>query len=408
MRRAGIEPNELTYPFVLKACAHSSAFGLGKQIHCDCVKRGFHDVVFVQNALMLLYGSCGLVYEVCMVFDEMPLRTMVSWNTILTAHVDNSFHEEAIGLLRQMRSDLFEPNETTFVVLLSAAAVLGSLRFGKWVHGQIISWGIDLSVQLGTAVVNMYAKCGDLYFATRVFERMRARNVCTWNVMILGYAHYGSGKEALELFSQMKTSSIRPNYVTFLTVLSACSHSGLINEGFEFFDEMVNVHSIEPRMTHYCAMVDILGRKGLLLEAYEFINQIPIDPDAVVWRTLLSACQLHADKDVHGIVEMARRELLELEPKRSDNYVIIANMFSEVGSWDEAARVRKIMKDEGLKKVAGESCVEVGKSINRFVCGGDANDDCGFVYDLLDGLSLNMKTIGFKDVISLQHLEHRL
>lgn len=173
-------------------------------------------------------------------------------------------------------------------------------------------------------------------------------------------------------------------------------------KGLRFFDKMVHVYNIKPMMTHYSAIVDVLGRKGRLVEAYNFINRMPIDPDAVVWRTLLSACQLHIEKDVDCIGEKARGRLLELEPRRSGNYVMVANMLSEVGSWEEAAKVRKAMREEGLKKVAGESCVEVNGSIYRFVSGDDAYNSSGSIYRLLDGLRLIMKMVGFKDGNALQ------
>ncbi|XP_073006951.1 pentatricopeptide repeat-containing protein At2g36730 [Typha latifolia] len=393
MRRLGLRPNELTFPFVLKSCAHMEAIRLGVQVHADVFKSGVDSVVFVGNTLMLVYGSCGCMKEVRKLFGEMPVRTVVSWNTILTACVENTLLEESIGMFIQMMGSGFEPDQTTFVVLFSAAAEIGSLRLGKWAHGQLVGIGLVISLQLGTALVNMYAKCGAIRYARHVFDMMPVRNVWTWSAMILGLAQHGFAKDALQLFSQMKDSLIEPNYITYLGVLCACSHAGLVDDARRFFHEMEHDHGIKPAMSHYSAMVDVLGRGGCLQEAYDFIKSMVIEPDAVVWRTLLSACQLHSSQDSVDIGEDVKKRLLALEPNRSGNYVIIANMYSEVGSWKEAAEVRRMMREEGLKKVAGESCVEVGGWVRRFISGDDSCIGYESIKGTLDGLNMNMKKI---------------
>ncbi|KAM0936424.1 putative tetratricopeptide-like helical domain superfamily [Dioscorea sansibarensis] len=398
MRQRGMRPNELTFPFVFKSCAELSALKLGRQVHADVLKSGFDSVVYVQNTLMHLYGSCCKVRDVKKVFDGMSLRTVVSWNTILSACVDNSLPEESIHFFAEMTSSGFEPDQTTFVVLLSASAETGSLRYGRWVHSHIVCKGLEINHQLGTALVNMYAKCGAIACAVMVFDRMSVRNVWTWSAMILGFAQHGLAKKAVRLFFQMRNSSIEPNYVTFLGVLCACSHAGLVSEGKQFFHEMVHKHGIEPMMTHYSALVDILGRKGLLDDAYQFVERMPVEPDAVVWRTLLSACQIHSSKDGNGVGEMVRRRLLSLEPRRSGNYVIAANMYSEAGSWEEASKMRRTMREEGLKKMVAESCIDVGGSVHRFVSGDESCADCEKIYQLLDKLNLNMKMICPEDL----------
>ncbi|CAL9123890.1 unnamed protein product [Musa textilis] len=391
MRRRGLTPNEFTFPFVLKACARIRSLQLGTQVHADTLKNGVHPVVYVQNALMNLYGSCRRIDEVRRLFDGMSLRTVVSWNTVLSACADNALPEESIDIFGQMRSCGIEPDQTTHVILLSAAAELGCLSFGRWLHGQLIGSKLALNVQLGTALVDMYAKCGAVRYASRVFERMALKNVWTWSAMILGLAQHGYASQAIELFQQMKNGSVEPNYVTYLAVLCACSHAGLVNEGYRFFREMVEEHGIDPTMAHYSAMVDVLGRKGCLHEAYHFIRSMPLEPDAVVWRTLLSACQLHVAKDVTGIGKDVNRILLKLEPKRSGNYVLASNLYTEEGSWEEAAKARRVMREEGLKKVPGESCVEVGGRICRFISGDESCINFEDICQILDGLKLNMK-----------------
>lgn len=212
--------------------------------------------------------------------------------------------------------------------------------------------------------------------------------------MILGLAQHGSAKEALDLFLKMMyNSSISPNYVTFLGVLCACSHAGLVDDGYRYFHDMEHVHKIKPMMIHYGAMVDILGRAGQLKEAYAFIINMPMEPDPIIWRTLLSACSIHYVNDKDGVGDKVKKKLLELEPRRGGNFVMVANRYSEVGMWEKAADVRRIMKAGRLKKMAGESCVNLGGSIHRFFSGYDDQADYGVIYQLLDGLSLHMKMI---------------
>ncbi|KAL0908483.1 hypothetical protein M5K25_022980 [Dendrobium thyrsiflorum] len=397
MRRREARPNELTYPFVIKSCAKLLDLCVGRQVHADSIKNAVGSVVYVGNTLMHLYGFCGEVHDARRMFDGMSHRTMISWNTILNVYVDSLMMEEAMKLFCKIMDSGLGLDQTTYIILLSASSLMGSLGLGRWVHGQIICREIEVSLKLGTALVHMYAKCGALDFASMKFERMPVKNVWTWSAMILGFAQHGRAHEALNLFKHMKNSLIKPNYVTFLGVLCACSHVGLVHDGYRFFHEMVHVHSIKPEMSHYSAMVDVLGRKGLLLEAYNFIKSMPMDPDAVVWRTLLNACQLHITRDGHGIGEAAKKILLALEPNRCGNYVIVANMYSELGSWEEAAKVRKIMKEEGLKKMAGESCIEISGSNYRFLSGYDSSVESEGLYQLIHGMHLNMKKFGIAD-----------
>jgi pentatricopeptide repeat protein len=325
------------------------------------------------------------------VFDGMPRRTVVSWNTALTACVDNDRHDRCVGLFGAMVEARFEPDQTTFVCMMSAAAELGNLPLGKWAHGQVVARRLDMTLQLGTAAVNMYAKCGLVSYAWRLFERMPARNVWTWSAMIMGFAQNGLARDALKLFERMKGASVAPNYVTFLGLLCACSHAGLVDEGRRFFREMQHVYGIEPTMRHYSAMVDVLGRSGLLQEAYDFVMDMPLEADPVVWRTLLGACQLHSSKDCIDIVSKVQERLLELEPRRSGNYVMVANIYSDIGSWDEAAKARRVMREGGMKKMAGESCVEVGGLLHRFISGDDSCPDYHGACSIVHELNLNMR-----------------
>lgn len=402
MRGKGISPNEHTIPFVLKSCARVFALELGRGLHGEAYKLGLYGNVYVGNALISLYGSCKKIRDSRRVFDEMPLRTVVSWNAIMTACIENSWMHDGISYLLKMRDRRFELDETTMVVLLSACVEMGSLSVGRWAHSQVIGTGMVLNCKLGTALVDMYAKCGDLHSAGLVFNRMEVRNVWTWSAMILGLAQHGSAPEALHLFENMIASTkIRPNHVTFLGVLCACSHAGLVDDGYKYFQDMQDLHGIEPLNIHYGAMVDVLGRSGHLNEALDFILHMPIKPDPVLWRTLLSSCALHDKENKSGVKDEVRRRLLDIEPRRGGNLVMVANMYAEMGMWDEAEKVRKAMRNKGLKKMAGESTVEVNGSMSRFYSGDDCRLDCEDIYQLINDLCLHMKICGDSQLHSL-------
>ncbi|MCL7032297.1 hypothetical protein MKW94_030708 [Papaver nudicaule] len=321
MRDRGTKPDKLTFPFLLKACSKLSAMQEGRQIQVEIFKHGLDTDVYVQNTLIHFYGSCRQISDARQVFDEMSCRSVVSWTAIIKASIENLKIEDSFAIFAKMRICGFEPDEATMVVLLSACAEIGNLSLGKWVHCQVIKKGIMLNCQLGTALVDMYAKCGALDSAKILFDRMIEKNVWTWSAMILGFAQHG-----------------------------------LANE----------------------------GRSGRLTEAYDFIMKMPFEPDPVILRTLLSACRIH---DVNGRSEISQKvtkRLMVLEPKRSGNLVMVANMYADDGLWKEAGIIRTVMRERGLKKMAGESCVEVGGSIYRFFSG----DDYENINHLLNGLNL--------------------
>ncbi|WVZ78578.1 hypothetical protein U9M48_026269 [Paspalum notatum var. saurae] len=404
LRRGSLRPDAHTLPHVFKALARLApgSLPLVACTHADAVKSGLaRGVVYVPNALMAAYSPCRQLGRAMQVFDEMSRRTVVSWNTVLNACADNDRHDLCLGMFAEMVEAGFEPDQTTFVVMLSTAAEMGNLALGKWAHGQVVARRLDMTLQLGTAAVDMYAKCGKVSYASHLFERMTVRNVWTWTAMIVGYSQNGMAWEALELFKKMKEASVTPNYVTFLGLLCGCSHAGLVDEGRRFFHEMQHVYGIKPMMTHYSAMVDVLGRSGLLQEAYDFVVRMPIKADTVVWRTLLNACQLHSSKDCIDIVDKVQKRLLELEPRRSGNHVMVANIYSDIGMWDKAAMTRRVMREGGMKKMAGESCIEVGGRFQRFISGDDFCSAFDCAYRILHDLNTNMRKWEPVDRISI-------
>ncbi|XP_023006229.1 pentatricopeptide repeat-containing protein At2g36730-like isoform X2 [Cucurbita maxima] len=378
------------------------------QIHSQIIVFGLQNDSFLTTELLrfaALSPSRNLSYARSLLFHYNLHFSPLPWNCIIRGYASSDSPREAIWVFEEMRRRGIRPNHLTFPFLIKACATLttlqeacaelGNLSLGRWVHSQVVERGMVLNVQLGTALVDMYAKSGDVGCARLVFNCLKQRSVWTWSAMILGLAQHGFANEAIELFTNMMSSSVTPNYVTFIGVLCACSHAGLVDKGYHYFNIMERVYRIKPMMIHYGSMVDVLCRAGRVKEAYEFIMRMPVEPDPIVWRTLLSACSA---RDVDGgaqVVEEAKKRLLELEPKRGGNVVMVANMFAEVGMWKQAADCRRAMKDGGIKKMAGESCVEVGGSLRKFFSGFDGRADSDGIYDLLDGLNLHMQMLNF-------------
>ncbi|CAN6479268.1 unnamed protein product [Victoria cruziana] len=387
MLRLARQPNNQTFPFLFKACTNLRAIEVGKQIHAQLAKTLYASDIYTQNSLIHFYSSCGVMDDAVQVFDNMPSRTVVSWNAMIHGFIKNGYFDDGMYFFARMRFSDVEADEVTIVSLLSAATKIGNLRVGKLVHCYIERRAM-MNVHLGTSLVDMYAKSGVVNVAKRLFDRLRERNVWTWSAMILGLAVNGQPEDALQLFHEMKLVPVEPNYVTFLGLLCACSHSGFVKEGCEYFDLMRNEYKIEPTMVHYSAMVDLFGRWGRLEDAYHFIRDIPVEPDAVVWRTLLGACCIHGNV---RIGEKISKELLEMEPDRCGNYVISSNMFAEAGLWEEVADIRKAMKSGGFKKTIGASTVELEGTVHTFISGDNSHPSCKQIQKMLYIVRCNMK-----------------
>ncbi|KAL2492997.1 Pentatricopeptide repeat-containing protein [Abeliophyllum distichum] len=343
----GVADN-FTFSFLLKICGQLSSVKLGKQMHCSVLKHGLENHVHVSNTLIHMYGMLRVIGTAKELFDEMPEPGLVAWNTVIDCHVYCAKYKEALELFLKMYGSGIAFDEATLVVILSACSALGVLDFGKWVHSLAGNTGFTGLVSVCNSLIDMYAKCGAVEEAYKVFDNMLERNLVTWNTMMLGLGMNGHAHEALEFFSKFLHEKLEtPNDVTFLGVLCACSHAGLIEEGRRYFCCMIDVYHIRPNIKHYGCMVDILGRAGLVEEAYRLIMSMPMECNAIVWRTLLAACR------VHGKVELGkqvRRHLLEVEPDHSSDYVLLANMHAGTGQWNDMMEERKLMQDGGIQK----------------------------------------------------------
>lgn len=340
--------DNFTFSFFVKVCGQSGSVLLGKQIHCNALKHGVEGHVHVRNTLVHMYGMFKDIEAASHLFEEMPKSYLVAWNTIIDCHVYCGRYKEAIELFFQMLHSGLKPDDATFVVTASACAALGELDIGRRVHSCIDQYGLGNVVSVSNSLIDMYAKCGAVEAAFEIFNTMNGRNIVSWNTMIIGLAMHGYGDEALELFSKMLEGKLaRPDEVSFLGVLSACSHGGLVEQGRRYFDMMRREYNIQPTKKHYGSMVDILGRAGLVEEAYQLINSMPIQSNSIVWRTLLAACRVHGNLQ---LAEQVRNHLLELEPDHSSDYVLLANMYATAGQWNEVLRERESMHLRGVHK----------------------------------------------------------
>eukprot|EP01018_Ginkgo_biloba_P011645 Gb_37070 [translate_table: standard] len=391
MLRVGKRADRCTLASVLGSCTNPDALEQGKQVHALVIKTEYDSEVIVGSALADMYAKCGNTGDALQVFDKMPVRDIVSWTGMIAMYAQQG-HVEALQVFIQLQWAGMKPDQFTFSTVLKACASLATLEQGKLIHAHTIRTGLDLDVVVGNALVHMYAKCGNIEDALRIFDKMTKRDTISWNAMIKGNAQHGRGKEALQLFEQMCQEDIKPDQFTFVGVLSACSHVGLVDEGRLYFESMSQDYGVIPQADHYACMVDLLARAGRLHEAEDLINKMPIEPDAVVWGTLLGACR------IHGNMELGKRAaecLLELEPQNPAAYVLLSNICSAAGSWDEAAKVRKMMNERGVKKEPGLSWIEINNKVHTFVARDRLHPQTQQIYEKLEELTVSLKETGY-------------
>ncbi|TKY73111.1 Pentatricopeptide repeat-containing protein [Spatholobus suberectus] len=436
---ATVEPNRFTFPSVLKACAVMARLEEGKQVHGLVLKFGLVDDAFVITNLLRMYVMCGsmedahvLFYRnvegvddvrrlvrderrrefnvvLCNVmidgyvrvgnlkaarelFDRMAQRSLVSWNVMISGYAQNGFYMEAIEMFRRMMQmgDVL-PNRVTLVSVLPAISRLGALELGKWVHLYAEKNKIRIDDVLGSALVDMYAKCGSIEKAIQVFERLPKNNVITWNVVIGGLAMHGKANDLFNYLSRMEKCGIFPSDVTYIAILSACSHAGLVDEGRLFFNDMVNRVGLEPKIEHYGCMVDLLGRAGYLEEAEELILNMPMKPDDVIWKALLGACKMHKNIKI-GV--RAAEVLMQLAPCDSGAYVALSNMYASSGDWHGVAEVRLMMKDMDIRKDPGCSWIEIDGVIHEFLVEDDSHPRAKDIHSMVKEISNKLSLEG--------------
>lgn len=337
-------------------------------------------------------GQCDIAKKV---FGKMPVRDVVTWNSMVGGYVKNSRFFDALSLFRRMLSAEVEPDGFTFASMVTACARLGALCNAKWVHGLMVEKKVELNYILSAALIDMYAKCGRIDVSRRVFGEVMRDHVSVWNAMISGLAIHGLAMDAIEVVSRMEKECVLPDSITFIGVLTACSHCGLVEEGRKYFDMMQNRFMIRPQLEHFGTMVDLLGRAGLIDEAYGVITAMPMEPDVVIWRALLSACRIYRKKEL-GEVAIANITRLE-----SGDFVLLSNMYCSLKNWDSAERVRQMMKMGGVRKNRGKSWIELGDRIHQFNAADQSHAGMKSIYRVLEGLMQRAKLEGFTPLTDL-------
>ncbi|KAF7845253.1 putative pentatricopeptide repeat-containing protein [Senna tora] len=493
MRKAGIIPDNFTFPFVLKACARLSDFHLGVKLHSLVVKTGLDYDVFVKTSLVCLYAKCGYLPDARKVFDDIPEKNVVSWTAIICGYIGSGHFEEAINLFRRLLEMGLRPDSFTLVRVLSACTQLGDLNSGEWIDRYITENGMQRNVFVATSLVDMYTKCGSMEKARSVFDGIHEKDIVCWSAMIQGYALNGLPKEALDMFFQMQSENLKPDCYAMVGVLSACArlgaldfgnwakglldaneflsnpvlgtalidmyakcgsllqaweifktmkgkdhvvynavisglamnghvkaafcvfgemekngiqpdgntfvgllcgctHAGLVEDGRQYFNGMSRAYSLTPTIEHYGCMVDLLARAGLLIEAHNLIKSMPMKANAIVWGALLGGCRLHRDTQ---LAELVLKQLIDLEPWNSGNYVLLSNIYSASRRWDEAEKIRSTMNEKGMQKVPGCSWVEVNGVVHEFLVGDASHPLTQKIYEKLQSLFKELREAGY-------------
>ncbi|KAK3149811.1 hypothetical protein QOZ80_3AG0223200 [Eleusine coracana subsp. coracana] len=388
----------------LRVCASLADLRMGTQLHSMLSKSGIHADLTAGNSLLSMYAKAGLIDEAEMLFDEMEVKDTVSYGALLSGYVQNGKADEAFLVFKKMQACNVEPDVATMVSLIPACSHLAALQHGRCSHGSVIVRGLATETSICNALIDMYAKCGRIDLSRQVFDKMLSQDIVSWNTMIAGYGIHGLGREATTLFLGMKNEGFAPDDVTFICLISACSHSGLVTEGKHWFHTMTHKYGIQPRMEHYICMVDLLARGGFLDEAYEFIQNMPLKADVRVWGALLGACRIHKNIDLGKRVS---RMIQKLGPEGTGNFVLLSNIFSAAGRFDEAAEVRIIQKVKGFKKSPGCSWIEINGSLHAFVGGDQSHPHSSDIYEELDNILIDIKKLGYQADTSfvLQDLE---
>ncbi|XP_071729885.1 pentatricopeptide repeat-containing protein At5g48910 [Rutidosis leptorrhynchoides] len=434
-----VQPNKFTFPSVLKACAKTGRIEEGKQMHCVLLKLGLDNDEFVLSNLVRMYAMCGAMDDAYMLFDmnnemesdtsqvvlwnvmvdgylrlgevenartlfdEMPQRSVVSWNSMISGYAQNGCFVEALELFREMQmedDDGVTPNYITLVSVLLAVSSLGALEIGRWVHFYAVKNSIKIDPVLGSALIDMYSKCGSINEALQLFNSLSQKNVITWNSIITGLAIHGRANDALELFTKMQQSGILPNDVTYISVLTACSHSGLVDKGVSIFNQMVCTEGLVPRLEHYGCMVDSLGRAGRLQDAEKLILEMD-EPDDVALKALLGACKKHGNIEIG---ERVGKRLLEINPEDGAPYVALSNMYASMANWDRVAETRLKMKQHDVQKDPGCSWIEVDGVIHEFVVADESHTKTSKIYMMLEEMSEKLSLCGYKPDTTQVHL----
>ncbi|KAG0483838.1 hypothetical protein HPP92_011922 [Vanilla planifolia] len=424
MKNTAFPMDEVVMVSVLVACVSLGAPKDGQVVHALIIRLGLEAYLNLQNALIHLYSSlgnigdaqllfdsgyfldqiswnsmisgflkCGFVDKAKHFFDAMPEKDLVSWSTMISGYAQLGHFSNALTLFHEMQIKGIRPDEATLVSVISACTSVSALEQGKWVHAYIRKHAIPLKLFLGTTLLDMYMKCGCIETAQEVFNEMEERGISTWNAMILGLSMNGLFKEALEKFAEMERYGVLPNEITFVGVLGACCHGGLVDEGRKHFNSMKHNYNLKPNIKHYGCMVDLLGRVGLLSEAEELIESMPMAPDVATWGALLGACRKHGNA---ALGERVGRKVIELEPKHDGFHVLLSNIYASKGKWDELKDVRCMMKQRKVIKKPGCSMIETNGTVHEFLSGDNSHPQMEAIKEMMVEMTNKLKMEGYE------------
>ncbi|XP_004246883.1 putative pentatricopeptide repeat-containing protein At3g08820 [Solanum lycopersicum] len=389
----GLSPDSFTLVRVLSACSRVGDVSAGEWIHGYAVEMGIGRNVFVNTGLVDMYAKCGEMAKAREVFDEMVEKDVVSWSAMIQGYAVNGLPKEALEVFYTMQRENVRPDCYSMVGVLSACSRLGALEVGEWASKLMDMNEFLSNAVLGTALIDMYAKCGRMVSAWEIFKQMLVKkDRVIWNAVLSGLAMHGYVKSAFCCFSQVEKLGIKPNGNTFIGLLCACTHAGLVDEGRKYFQSMTHLYSLEPSIEHYGCMVDLLGRAGLLDEAHSLIESMPMKANAVVWGALLSGCRLHRDTK---LAEHVLKQLIELEPWNSGNYVHLSNIYASNNKWDDSEKIRSSMNERRMQKIPAYSWIEIDGIVHEFLVGDTYHPISDNIYVKLGELSKELREVGY-------------
>ncbi|KAJ4828048.1 hypothetical protein Tsubulata_028120, partial [Turnera subulata] len=391
---------------VIKLCANIKELSFSRQLHCRVLKDGFDYDQNVRTSLMVTYSKCGAMDDALKIFSMMhDVQNVVSWTAMISGFLQNGNADQAVKLFCEMSKEGIRPNDFTYSAILTAqpytftgvinacAAPTAAVDQGKQLHAWSIKSRLNNALCVSSALVTLYAKRGDIESASEVFKRQNERDLVSWNSIISGYAQHGHGKMALEIFEEMRKQNLKVDGVTFIGIISACTHTGLVEEGQRYFNIMVKDYHIEPTMEHYCCMIDLYSRAGMFEKAMDVINGMPFPAGANAWRTLLAASRVHRNLELG---ELAAERLISLQPQDPAAYVLVSNMYAAAGNWQKRTKFRKLMDERKVRKEAGYSWIEVKRKTYSFLAGDVSHPMSNQIYSKLEELSTRLRDAGYQ------------
>jgi pentatricopeptide repeat protein len=435
MRAELMKVDQFALATIISGCSNRMDMCLGRQLHTLCLKTAHTRAVVISNSLISMYAKCGNLQNAESVFtlmaerdivswtgmltaysqagniekarqflDGMSTRNVITWNAMLGAYIQHGAEEDGLKMYSAMLTEKdVKPDWVTYVTLFRGCADIGANKLGDQIVGHTVKVGLILDTSVVNAVITMYSKCGRISGARKVFEFLTRKDLVSWNAMITGYSQHGMGKQAIEIFDDMLKKGAKPDYISYVAVLSSCSHSGLVPEGKFYFDMLKRDQNVSPGLEHFSCMVDLLARAGLLVEAKNLIDEMPMKPTAEVWGALLSACKTHGDND---LAELAAKNLFDLNSPDSGGYMLLAKIYADAGKSDDSAQVRKLMRDKGIKKNPGYSWMEVNNKVHVFKAEDVSHPQVIAIREKLEELMEKIARLGYVRTESLRSEIH--